>query len=467
MSRPRILVVDDKINILKLFCKILEEKYYVFIAETGSQGLGIFEQEDIDLVVTDIKLPDFDGLTLLEEIKKRQAEVDVIVITAYGSVSSAVEAMKKGAYDYITKPFNTTEILIIIERALEHKRLLLQTHQLQREVETIYGFPNIVGNSPAMQQVYTLMRKVANIDTTVLILGESGTGKELVARAIHYNSKRRKDSFVPINCSAIPKELIESELFGYVRGAFTGAYRSSLGLIEEADGGTLFLDEIGELSFDLQSKINRVLQERVVRRVGQKEFHPVDVRIIAATNVDLQKAVKDGRFREDLFYRLHVYPIHIPPLRVRREDIQLLAMHFIQKYSESRNKAVKGITVDAIDLLHRYDWPGNVRELENIIERAVILEEGDKIQLEHLSDVLVPDAEAVPYDSGLMQGPYKEALKAATDQFIAAYLVESLRRHGGNVTNAAKEAGIERESFHRLMKKHRLKSEDFKSSPSV
>lgn len=465
MTIPRVLVVDDKINMLKLFCKILEENYQVFIAETGLHGLDIFGREDIDLVVADVKLPDIDGLSLLEEIKKRQPDMDVIVITAYGSVSSAVEAMKKGAYDYITKPFNTTEILIVIERALERKRLLKQTHHLQREVETLYGFPNIIGNSQAMQQVYTLIRKVANIDTTVLLLGESGTGKELVARAIHYNSKRRKNNFVPINCAAIPKELIESELFGYVRGAFTGAYRSSRGLIEEAERGTLFLDEIGELNLDLQAKINRVIQERVVRRVGQRDFHPIDVRIIAATNVDLQEAVKDKRFRDDLFYRLNVYPIQIPPLRDRRDDIPLLVTHFIQKFNESRNRAIKGIEADALNLLIRYEWPGNVRELENAIERALILEEGDKIRIENLSDALISEPKATTYDSGLMLSPYKEALKSATDQFIVAYLTEALQRHGGNVTNAAKEAGIERESFHRLMKKHSLRSEDFKDPP--
>ncbi|MFQ5873606.1 MAG: sigma-54 interaction domain-containing protein [Dehalococcoidia bacterium] len=346
---------------------------------------------------------------------------------------------------------------------MERLALQAQAQHLQREVESLYGFANIIGTSPAMEQVYALMRKVINSDTTVLITGESGTGKELVARAIHYTSRRRARRFVPVNCGAIPRELLESEMFGHEKGAFSGAHRTKLGLIEEADGGTLFLDEISELPLDLQIKINRVLQEKQVRRVGERTDRPVDVRILSATNRDLQERISQGLFREDLFYRINVYPIPIPPLRAHAEDIPLLINHFIAKYNQTMDKDISGVAPEVAKALQAYSWPGNVRELENAIERAVLLADSGPIKLEHLPPSIWEKSHK-PAGEALVNLPYHEAAQAAAHDFSKTYLVAVLKRHQGNVTQAAKDAGIERESFHRLLKKHGLKAEEFRSS---
>jgi DNA-binding NtrC family response regulator len=327
MHQHKILVVDDKINMLKLLRRILEKDYEVITSEGGREGLKIFKEDQFDLVISDIKMPDVDGITLLREIKEINHDIDVILITAYASIPSAVEAMKAGAYDYIKKPFEPDELTIVVRRALERKKLLDRTRYLEREVEGVFHPRNVVGKSSSMEGVYKLVRRVVNSDTTVLISGESGTGKELIARAIHYESKRNKSRFVAVNCGAIPKDLLESELFGHVKGAFSGAHSSKKGLIEDAEGGTLFLDEISELEQDLQVKMNRFLQEKEIRPVGANQDKAVDVRVIAATNVDLEGAVANNRFREDLFYRLNVYPIQVPPLRARKDDIPLLVSH--------------------------------------------------------------------------------------------------------------------------------------------
>lgn len=463
MTSGTILVIEDKRNMLRLLERVLGEHYRVVTAETGKEGLAIFEQETVDLVLSDIKLPDLDGLSLLETMKQHKPEVEVILMTAYGSVASAVDAMKKGALDYITKPFEPDEIVMVVQRAMERMALQSQAHHLQREVESLYGFANIVGTSPAMQEVYALMRKVVNSDTTVLITGDSGTGKELVARAIHYTSKRRDRRFVPVNCGAIPKDLLESEMFGHVKGAFSGAHRTKWGLVEEANGGTLFLDEISELPLDLQVKINRVLQEKRVRRVGQSVDRPVDVRILTATNRDLQELVSEGLFRDDLFYRINVYPIPVPPLRDRADDIPLLINHFIAKYSQSGDQDVIGIDPEAIEALHAHSWPGNVRELENALERAVLLAGAGPIKLEHLPPSIWEEPRK-PAGEELIHLPYHDAAQSAAHDFGKTYLAAVLKRYKGNVTKAAKDAGIERESFHRLLKKHDLKADEFRNS---
>lgn len=463
MTSGLILVIEDKRNMLRLLERVLGEHHEVLTAETGEEGLAIFEREAVDLVLSDIKLPDLDGLALLEAMKQRKPEVEVLLMTAYGSVASAVEAMKKGALDYITKPFEPDEIVLVVQRAMERMALQSKAHHLQREVESLYGFANIVGTSPAMQEVYALMRKVVNSDTTVLITGDSGTGKELVARAIHYTSNRRTRHFVPVNCGAIPKDLLESEMFGHEKGAFSGAHRTKRGLIEEAGGGTLFLDEISELPLDLQVKINRVLQDKQVRRVGERADRPVDVRFLTATNRDLQELVSQGLFREDLFYRINVYPIPIPPLRDRAEDIPLLINHFVAKYKKTKDEGTSGIDSEAVKALQTCSWPGNVRELENAIERATLLAEEDPIKLEHLPPS-ISERSHRPSGEALVNLPYHEAVQAAAHDFSKAYLVAVLKRHQGNVTRAAKDTGIERESFHRLLKKHDVKAKEFRNS---
>jgi two-component system response regulator AtoC len=330
-------------------------------------------------------MPDMDGLHVLEEIRKQSFDVTVIMMSAYGTIETAIEAMKMGAYDYVSKPFKKDEIVLALKKAEERERLKKENIRLQDQVEKKYSFENIVSKSDKMQEIFQIIKKVAEYDTTVLISGESGVGKELIAQAVHYNSNRKEKPFVGVNCGAIPENLLESELFGYVRGAFTDAGKDKKGLFEEAQGGTLFLDEIGELPKDLQVKLLRVLQEEEIRRLGDTKTIKVDVRVIAATLKELSIEVKERGFREDLFYRLNVMPIHIPPLRERREDIPLLAEHFFKKHTEHLGKTLKGISPKAMECLIRFPWPGNVRELENVIERSVILEGRDEIQEETLS----------------------------------------------------------------------------------
>lgn len=462
MHKHKILVIDDKINMLKLLRRILDKEFEVTTSDGGRQGLKVFKEDQFDLVVSDIKMPDIDGITLLKEIKTINPDVVVILITAYATVSSAVEAIKAGAYDYIKKPFDPDELMIIIKRALERKELVERTKYLEREVEGVFHFRNVVGKSSAMEAVYSLVRRVINSDTTVLISGESGTGKELVARAIHYESKRSRNRFVAVNCGAIPKDLLESEMFGHVKGAFSGAHSSKKGLTEEAEGGTLFLDEIGELGQDLQVKINRFLQEKEIRPVGANQDRVLDVRVIAATNIDLKDAVADNRFREDLFYRLNVYPISVPPLRERKDDIPILVAYFIDKYKKREEKKIGEIDPDALDILTEYDWPGNVRELENVIERAVLLEEGPRITAHSLPKSLTSESPVHHEAEVFMDLPYKKAMETATDQFARNYLERLLRKFQGNVTKASSQAGMERESLHRLMRRYDIQSDEFK-----
>ncbi len=381
-----ILIVDDEKS-MRDFLRIMlkKEGFDVSVAENGKEAIQLVRSEPFDLVLTDMKMPGAEGLDVLKEVNKASPHTPVILITAYATTESAVEAMKSGAYDYVTKPFNVDEIKLVIKKGLERKRLADENISLKLELQEKYIFSNIIGRSPEMFKIFDLIRKVASSKTSVLITGKSGTGKELVARAIHYNSMRKNGPFVSISCGAIPEALLESELFGYQKGAFTSADANKAGLLEVANGGTFFLDEIGEAPLSVQVKFLRVLQEMEFRRIGGIEDIKIDIRIIAATNKDLMECVEKGTFREDLYYRLNVIHINIPPLCERREDIPYLAEHFIKKYCRSEGKEAKQISRGAMEALESYHWPGNIRELENVIERMIVLETGPIISEESLS----------------------------------------------------------------------------------
>ncbi|WP_077729684.1 sigma-54 dependent transcriptional regulator [Methylocaldum sp. 14B] len=467
MNNIRLLVADDKESILKLFQDAFAHGFDITTAADGQKALAMALNGNFDVVVSDIRMPGLDGLTLLREIKHARPEVEVILMTAFASIPNAVEAMKEGAYDYLTKPFDPEEALLVVQRAAERKRLREQAENLQSLLQETYGFRNLVGKSPTMRKVFELMRRAANAEATVLIMGESGTGKELVARAIHCEGLRKDRRFVAVNCGAIPENLIESELFGHKKGSFTGAIADKRGLFEEAEGGTLFLDEVGELPLPLQVKLTRVLQERAVRRIGEAEERPVDVRILAATNVDLKEAVKEGKFREDLFYRLNIFPIRLPPLRERREDIPLLAALFLERHGRQQKSPVTGFTPEALSALMRYDWPGNVRELQNAIERALAVSDGPRIGMGALPEEM-PEAGGTPRISSAAGSlTYHEAVQLAVDRTSRDYLGALMREFKGNVTKAAERAGIERESLHRLLKRYGMRSEMFKEKDSA
>ena len=427
-----------------------KEGYEVVTAENGGDALKTVQGEIFDLVISDVKMPGLDGIDVLKAVKEVSPETVVIMITAFATTETAVEAMKLGAYDYIIKPFKVDELKLIIKKALEKHSLRKENILLRREIESRVGFENFIGKSEPMQRIFGLIKQVADTKSTVLITGESGTGKELVAKALHFNSARKDGPFVTVNCGALPETLLESELFGSMKGAFTGAVSNRQGLFEAANGGTLFLDEISSTTPALQIKLLRVIQEREFKRVGGTADIKVDVRVLAASNSDLQAEVKRGNFREDLYYRLNVIPIHIPPLRERKDDIPLLVDFFLRKYSSDR--ALKSIAPDAMKLLMNYGWPGNVRELENTIERMVILAAGDTIQREHIQDIIKdvrPCPELVPSDIP-DAGMDIEALLENAEKTL---LKKALEKAGGVKTEAAKLLGLSFRSFrHRLQK---------------
>ena len=462
MAKPRVLIVDDKENMLKLLAKVLGEKYEVSVAAHGAEALSLLSTNDFDVVLSDIRMPEADGFQVLKAVKDATPLTEVVLMTAYATVQDAVEAIKQGAYDYLQKPFDPDAAALVVGRAVERKQLREQAVNLRKELDSVYGLHNLVGKSRKMKEVYEQLERAASLDMTVLLSGETGTGKELAARAIHQRSARREKRFVAINCGALPAELVESELFGHARGAFTGAAAAKVGLFEEASGGSLFLDEIGELPLPVQVKLNRVLQEKEVRRVGDNAPIKVDVRVISATHRDLKAEVQAGRFREDLFYRLHVLPIRLPPLRERKDDIPLLAMHFLERHARAYHRDLTGFEPDALHALTEYPWPGNVRELENAVERSAASASGPQI----LYRDLPPEVQARPEGKLPMEVlanlPYKEAVETARDRVSHDYLVALMREFNGNVTRAAERAGMERESLHRLLRKYDLHSEDFK-----
>jgi DNA-binding NtrC family response regulator len=437
----KILIVEDKASLARMLKETLEaEGYETQVAGDGKAGIGMIRTERPDLVLTDLKLPGADGIKVLKASKEEEPLRPVIVMTAFGTVQTAVEAMKQGAFDFITKPFDTDHLLVLIRRALDNRRLLTENIVLRQACASTVGMPEIVGKSRGIVEVAENIRKVAPTKTTVLLLGESGTGKELFARAIHQLSDRKDFPFVAINCAAIPRDLLESELFGYEKGAFTGANSRKTGKFELADKGTIFLDEIGEMDSGLQSKILRVLEEGEIERIGGKGPVKIDVRVVAASNRDLQRSVSEGAFREDLFYRLNVFPVTIPPLRERKEDIPLLVEHFCSSAAGQMKSASREVSPEALELLANYSWKGNVRELKNAIERAIILSDGDAITPEYITLTPVqggPNLNNVSL-KGTLGDVAKEALRIAETERIKRALHDA----GGNKTRAAKELEV-------------------------
>lgn len=460
MKQARVLVVDDKDNIVSLLVRILSPEFDVTTAEDGTRALGLIATKEFDVIVSDIRMPGADGIAVLRETLRLYPETEVILMTAFATVQDAVAAMKLGAYDYLQKPFEPDEALIVVRRAAERRQLRAQARDLHAALAAAHRLDSIVGESGPMRKVFELIHRAATSDATVLITGESGTGKEVVAHAIHRASARQHKCFVPVNCGAMPEALFEAELFGYTKGAFTGAMLDHPGLFEEAHDGTLLLDEIGELPLAMQVKLNRALQEHRVRRVGDSLERAVDVRVIAATNADLRAAVTAGKFRDDLFYRLNVFPIRVPPLRERRDDISLLAALFVERHR--RDGQADGFTADALGVLLDYDWPGNVRQLENVVQRALTVSDGSKIASTAFTDELTTVPHRGSHGVNLEALSYREMLETARDRATREYLVALMKDVGGNVTHAAERAGIERESMHRLIKKHGVRSDDFK-----
>ena len=463
MSVPKILVVDDEMIVCESCQRILEEEgYEVEIALSGKEAFEKMKAHPFDIVITDLKMPGIGGMEILKTFRKEYPDSIIIMITGFSTVETAVEAMKLGAFDYIPKPFTPDEVSIVVKKAIEKKSLMLENIYLRQELQEKYGFHNIVGKSKKMQEIYRMIAKVAMTDSTVLITGQSGTGKELIARAIHFNSPRREKQFVPVDCAVLSENLLESELFGHVRGSFTGAVTTKPGLFEVADGGTVFLDEVGNISLSIQAKLLRVLQEREFTPVGGTKAKKVDIRLIAATNKDLEKMIKEEVFREDLYYRLNIVPLYLPALKERQEDIPLLAVHFLKKYAEEMGKAIKGFTPEAMERLMRYPWPGNVRELENVIERTVVMIDDEMISVEHL---ILPGQQEkeilenqIPMTSGELKEIKKQVREKAVEEIERAFILSALERHQWNVTRAAEEVGMLRPNFQALMRKYNLRA---------
>ncbi|MGH7494368.1 MAG: sigma-54-dependent transcriptional regulator [bacterium] len=445
-----ILVVDDDRNICKMIEINLKKEYSVETANSGEACLKMLREAVPDLILLDIQMPGIDGIETLKRIREEMAQIPVVMMSAHGTIEKAVKAMKLGAFDFIEKPFPSDRLLVTVRNALTTSSLKQEIDSLRSELKTRYQFKNIIGQSGVMQEVFRSLEKVVNSSVTVLIYGESGTGKELIARAIHYhNTQRSNKPFVAVNCSALPESLLESELFGHEKGAFTGATGRRVGKFEVGDGGSIFLDEIGLMTPATQAKMLRILQEREFERVGSNELIKVDVRVISATNKDLEEAVRNGEFREDLFYRISVFPIKLPPLRERREDIPLLAAHFVEKCARQENKPVEGISSDALELLMAYNWPGNVRELENAIERAVVLSTGPEITPKDLPNTVRAIGEKKIYESDNTLSSWIEKLEEEA-------LRNALLENGGNISQTAKKLGIGRATIYRKAKKYGL-----------
>ena len=451
MSSGKIMVVDDDRNLLELMNMMLRAAdYEVAAVRDGEEALAAAKAHVFDLSVVDLRLPGIDGITLMQDLHQINPEMPVIILTAHSSVKSAVEAIRMGAFNYLAKPFDSDELLMQIERALENRRLHSEVKRLEKILGERYTFSGIIARSPKMQSVLGLVSQIAATDSTVCIYGESGTGKELIAKALHFAGTRKDKVFTAINCAAIPETLLESELFGYEKGAFTGAIKSSRGFLAQTNGGTLFLDEIGDMPLSIQAKLLRVLQERQFYPLGSERPFDVDLRLIAATNKDLEAEVKRGAFREDLFYRVHVIPVRVPPLRERKEDIIPLAGHFLKKISERMKRDVKGFTPMALQKLMLHDWPGNVRELENAIEYAVATGRSE----------LISDGFILPSRGHEDNSP--KPFREAREDFEREYLIRTLQAAEGNVSKAAGMAGKYRADFYGLLKKHDLKPDDFK-----
>ncbi len=471
MMSARILIVDDEPDMLDNCARILTRLGYQCVqAENGEAALGEFERQRPDLVLTDLKMPGMDGMALMARLHETDSDLPVVMITGFASIESAVAAVREGAFDYLPKSFSVDQLRVAVERALRHRGLQVENRNLRKQLQQALGFENVVGRSPAMAQVFELVKKAARSEANILVLGESGTGKELIARAIHANSPRAAGPFVPVDCASLPEQLLESELFGHEKGAFTGAVRTKTGLVEAAHRGTLFLDEIGDLPATLQVKLLRALQERQIRRVGGTGLVDVDVRVVSATNRNLTEAIAKGQFREELYYRINVIAIRLPPLRERAGDVRLLAQAFLKRFGHGR---VTGLDEAASNALERYRWPGNVRELQNVIERACALTDGPMITVKDLPDhVLRPATPVAVASTSEAQGESAAlpaevtagsdlTLREAKDRWLqvleVSYLRDLLARHDGNVSSAAKAAGIDRKTFHRLINKYDIR----------
>src|SRR3989442_1110919 len=453
MTQERILVVDDDEGLLRLLTMRLSAMGFdVTTSMTGEEALAVAKREVFDLALTDLRLPDRDGLSVLEELRLIHPDLPVLLLTAHGSIPSAVEAMQKGAFGYLTKPFDDKELKATLEKALAQQRMGREIQRLKLLVKELYGLENVAARSPKMQALLEQVARVAESDATICISGETGTGKEVIARVIHCNSQRVRGPFIALNCGAIPESLFESELFGHVKGAFTSAQSAKRGLIQTAEGGTLFLDEIGEMPLNLQVKLLRAIQEREVQAVGAERPTKVNVRIITSTNKDLSAAVRAGTFREDLFYRIQVFPITIPPLRERRDDIPLLAQHFLQQSALRMHKKIRGFLPPTMQKLMLYSWPRNRPELENMIEKAVVLTS---------QDMITPDLFLTSTDS--TEGQVKP-LTESKEEFERDYLKEVLQLSGGNISRASQIAGRYRADFYKLLKKHGLHPGDAKEA---
>ncbi|MHB8108960.1 MAG: sigma-54-dependent transcriptional regulator [Syntrophorhabdaceae bacterium] len=457
MTLGKILVVDDEKNLLELIEMGLEyADYDVVTATNEADALIHVTQQAIDVAIVDLQLGESDGITLMEKIHMINPDMPVLILTGYGSIATAVDAMKRGAYGYHTKPFDSEVLLFEIGKIMENRRMSTEIKRLKGLLESKYSFSNIIARSKKMQEILETISRIAITDSNVLLLGESGTGKDLIAKAIHVSSDRKNRAFVAINCAALPEALLESNLFGHERGAFSGAIREAKGLFLQAHGGTIFLDEIADMPLSIQAKMLRVIQEKQIRPVGSEKVIDVDVRIITATNKNLEELVKQDLFREDLYYRIHVIPIHLPPLRERKEDIPLLVDFFVEKAASVMKKQIKGVTPPAMQKLMLYDWPGNIRELENVIEYAAAMTDKELI-----TEDLVLQTKGV-----VSQEPVRP-LREAKDAFEKSYLIHLLESCKGNVTEIAKYAGKYRSDLYDLLKKHNLSPDDFKKRESA
>ncbi len=472
MKPPKVLIIDDEQVVCKGCQLALEdENYHVQICLTGKEGLNLIEEKDFDLILLDMKLPDIDGMEILKIVRQKRPELQVIVMTGYSTVQNAVEAMKLGAFDYLTKPFTDEEMIFSAKRAIEKKRLVEENLYLRSELFQRFRFENIVGDSPKMLAVFEKVEKVAPMDSTVLLCGESGTGKELFAGAIHARSQRAHRQFIAVDCSTLSPSLLESELFGHVKGSFTGAIRDKEGIFSVANGGTLFMDDVTNLNLEIQGKLLRVLETGEYKPVGATRFQKTDVRIIAATNKDLKTMVEEGQFREDLFYRLNVFPIYIPPLRERKEDIPKLAYYFLRHFCRKTGKRIEGFSDEALESLRDYEWPGNVRQLKNVVERLVIMADQPKVDLVHLLDQLQMRQRwinhSVPETLKELKMAKKKLLEKTIGNLEKAFLIKALQASQGNITRASQKVGMHRPNFCALLRKYGLSAEKFKREKEI
>ena len=460
--KARILVVDDEEIVIRSCLRILGEDAdcEVEAVQDGMEALRKIDDSHFDVLILDIMMPKMDGLEVLRRVKETHPDIDVIMVTGLSQIETAVKSMKLGAFDYLPKPFDPDELKLVVKRALERRQLLQENLELRSEVSSKYRFENIIGASPQMQNVYRLIAKCAPTNSTVMLTGESGTGKELIARAIHYNSLRRDKPFVAVDCNSLSENLLESEMFGHVKGSFTGAVVNKKGMFEVAESGTLFLDEIGNVSLATQAKLLRVIQEREFKAVGDTRTQSANFRLITATNKDLKAMVAEGTFREDLFYRINIFPIQVPPLRERRDDIPPLAFHFLKVFSDELGKNVTEFSEGAMSALVHHDWPGNVRELENTIHRAVILATDKVVRQAHLANIIeaLPNRDLdVPRTSDELKRIKKVTRERSVENIEKLFVIEALKRNAWNVTRSAEETGMQRANFQALMKKYDIR----------